>query len=158
MEPHIKKKAIALSEGGDADELYRLIKPYIEAKDPFASYLYSTFSLREFNESEADFSDRDIRLKKFASENGIAEASYRMGVNHLYGDDVVQDYGEAAKYFERAIEQGHTHTKFTYGYSLYYGTDENAMDKPRGLELMRQAQVEGSEGARNELARIQLET
>lgn len=79
------------------------------------------------------------------------------GVNYLYGDDVGQSYKDEAKYFERAISQGHTHTKFTFGYSLYYGTDQNTVDKVRGLALMKEAAFEGSEAAKIELQIVQSE-
>ena len=154
----LKNEANELSETGQASELYELLKPFIEIKDPFALNLFSTFSLQEFDESEEEFANRSINLKKQASFGGIADASYRMGVNYLYGDDVSQSYQKAREYFELAITQGHTHTKFTFGYSLYYGTDENPIDKTRGLSLLQEASKEGSEGASNELARIKTES
>ncbi len=158
MDDDLKRIALDLSEKGDAGKLYKLIKRFIDIEDPFALNLYSTFSLTEFGESEEEFSKRSVKLKIQASENGIADASYWMGVNHLYGDDVPQSYKEATKYFERAISQGHTHTKFTFGFSLYYGTDGNPLDKVRGLALLEEAALEGSEGAKNELQVVRGET
>ena len=48
-----------------------------------------------------------------AAEGGIARASFQMDVNHLYGDDVQQDYNLASAYFERAIEQGLIRPRFS---------------------------------------------
>ena len=158
MDNDLKRKALELSDKGETQKLYQLIKPFIDVEDPFAINLYSTFSMTESGETEEEFSERSIRLKTQASENGIADASYRMGVNFLYGDDVPQSFKEAVKYFERAISQGHTHTKFTFGFSLYYGTDENPVDKKRGFSLLEEAALEGSEGAKKELQLIKAET
>ncbi|PWQ93539.1 SEL1-like repeat protein [Leucothrix arctica] len=158
MDNDLKKLAIELSETGEAKKLYKLIKPFIDVEDPFAINLYSTFSLKEFREPDEVFAKRSIKLKIYASEHGIPDASYRMGVSYLYGDDVTQSYNEAAKYFERAISQGHTHTKFTFGFSLYYGTDDNPIDRVRGLALLEEAALAGSEGAKNELEVIKTET
>ncbi|MDQ6961932.1 MAG: hypothetical protein Q9M28_05310 [Mariprofundaceae bacterium] len=89
-----------------------------------------------------------------ASELGSADASYRMGVNYLYGDDVERDLNKASQYFERAIQQGDSYTKFTYGFNLYYGTDGNNKDIARGLKLMHEAANEGIELAIKELGLI----
>ena len=157
MKPSIRKKAIELSEKGDAKALYTLIKADIDLGDPFALHLFSTFSLLEFGESDEEFAKRSISLKIQASEQGVAEASYRMGVNFLYGDDVPQDYKEASKYFERAAIQGHTHAKYTFGFSLYYGTDQNPVDRARGMTLLQEACEEGSVQAKNALREIERE-
>ena len=151
MDEDIKRRALALEEEGDCEALYQLIKPYVDANEPFALNLYAGFSLSSFNETEEEYSKRYIRLKTMASEGGISDASYRMGVNHLYGDDVEQSYSKAKMYFERAISQGHSYTKYTHGFSLYYGKNNNEKDEVRGLALIREAAAEGVQGAINEL-------
>lgn len=78
-----------------------------------------------------------------------------MGVNHLYGDDVEQDYIKSEMYFERAISQEHSYTKFTFGFSLYYGTNKVKINLARGLSLMKEAAQEGIKEAINELNLIQ---
>ena len=143
-----------LADEGEVDQLHQLIEPYIAKNDLFALYLYSGYSLVSFNESEEEFSQRNISLLTKASEGGISQASYQMGVNHLYGDDVDQSFREAKKYFERAIVQGHSYTKFTYGFSLYYGTDQNQKDEARGLALMNEAKDEGVELAKVEIDKL----
>lgn len=130
-------------------KLTKLLQPFIKLKDPFALNLISSFS--QPGESASDFDKRYIRQKIEASELGSADASCRMGVNHLYGDNVERDHVKASKYFERAIQQGHSHTKFIYGFSLYYGTDGNMKDANRGLKLIREAANEGVELAVKEL-------
>ena len=158
MEESVKQKALVLEEQGETEKLYELLKPYIEAEDVFALYLYAHFSLDSFNETEEEFEKRNIKLTTIASEGGVADASYRMGVNHLYGDDVEQDYKKARMYFERAIKQGHSYTKFTLGFSLYYGNDQNEKDETRGLALIKEAAKDGVDLAIKELEIIENNT
>jgi TPR repeat protein len=154
MEEEIRDKATELFDKGELEALQEVLIPYVEKEDPFALYLSARFSLNESKESEAEYSQRYVRQMISASEGGLAEASYQMGVNHLYGDDVPQDYKLASVYFERAISQGHSYSKFTYGFSLYYGTDQNPKNEKRGLALMREAAKERIEKAVNEIELI----
>ena len=133
-------------------KIKKFVDLYLSEEHPLALYAIACTSFR--NESEEQFSERYVYQMTKASEGGIARASYQMGVNHLYGDDVQQDYNLASAYFERAIEQGHSYTKFTYGFSLYYGTDENKKDIARGLSLMQEAASEGIDKAVKELVLI----
>jgi len=151
METSIREKADQLFENGDVEELYELIAPFIEANDPYAQLLYSSFSLERLNESDEDFEKRSVALLKAASEGGLADASYRMGVLYLYGDMVAEQGESSAFYFERAISQGHSHSKFTHGFNLYYGTDQTPQNKPRGLQLLQEAADERIELAAEEL-------
>lgn len=151
MEPIIQEKANQLFEDGELEELYQLIAPFIEANDPYAQLLYSSFSLERLNESDDDFEKRSVTLLKAASEGGLADASYRLGVLYLYGDMTSGTDGNSSVYFERAISQGHSHSKFTYGFNLYYGTDQTAQNKPRGLQLLKEAAEEGITLAEDEL-------
>jgi len=141
-----------LYDKSELKKLTKFLQPFIKLEDPFAINFISSFS--QPNESNSDFDKRYIKQKIEASKLGSADASYRMGVNHLYGDDVEQDFDKASQYFERAITQGHSHTKFTYGFSLYYGTDGNAKDISRGLNFIREAANEGVELAIKELKLI----
>lgn len=151
MEPSIREKADQLFEDGELEELYQLIAPFIEANDPYAQLLYSSFSLERLNESDDDFEKRSVTLLKAASEGGLADASYRLGVLYLYGDMTSGTDENSSIYFERAISQGHSHSKFTYGFNLYYGTDQTAQNKPRGLQLLKEAAEEGITLAEDEL-------
>lgn len=151
METSIKEKADQLFENGDVEELYQLIEPLIAAKDPYALFLYSSFSLERLNESDEDFEKRSAELLKAASEGGLADASYRLGVLYLYGDLATAEDQNSSFYFERAISQGHSHSKFTHGFNLYYGTDQTKQDKPRGLQLLKEAAEEGITLAAEEL-------
>jgi len=151
MDEKVKSKAIQLCDDGELDELNELLAPFVDEGDPFAMHLRAGFSLGDSFESEEEYSKRYVLQMSGASEGGIAQASYRMGVNHLYGDDVQQDYKLASMYFERAISQGDSYTKFTYGFSLFYGNDENQKDEKKGLALMKEAANEGIELALKEL-------
>jgi len=151
METQIKEKADQLFENGDVEELYQLIEPFIKANDPYALFLYSSFSLERLNESDEDFEKRSIELLKGASDGGLADASYRLGVLYLYGDVPSEQDKNSSFYFERAIAQGHSHSKFTYGFNLYYGTDDVEQNKTRGIQLLKEAAQEGIKLAEEEL-------
>lgn len=152
MEPEIEAKIYKLIELGNTKKLRKFVDPYLADEHPLALYAVARTSFR--HESEEQFATRYVQQMTKASEGGIAQASYQMGVNHLYGDDVQKNYKLASVYFERAIEQGHTYSKFTYGFSLYYGTDENQKDMVRGLSLMQEAASEGEQKSVRELQRI----
>ncbi len=151
MDTNIRTKADQLFENGDVEELYELIAPFIAANDPYAQLLYSSFSLERLNESDEDFEKRSVALLKSASEGGLADASYRLGVLYLYGDMIAEQDESSTFYFERAISQGHSHSKFTHGFNLYYGNNQTKQDKPRGLQLLKEAADEGIELAAEEL-------
>lgn len=149
MENSSKEIAEQLLENGDVEALYQLIEPFIKANDPYALFLYSSFSLESLNESDEDFEKRSVELLKAASEGGLAEASYRLGVLYLYSDLASEEGQQSSVYFERAISQGHSHSKFTYGFSLYY--EQTGAKKARGLQLLKEAAEEGVELAAEEL-------
>ncbi|MFO1389253.1 tetratricopeptide repeat protein [Cellvibrio sp.] len=151
MDSHLQEKAEHLLENGDVEELYQLIEPYINARDPYALFLYSSFSLESLNESDDEFEKRSVELLKAASEGGLAEASYRLGVLYLYSDLPENEDAQSSVYFERAIAQGHSHSKFTYGFNLYYSVSQTKQDKNRGLRLMKDAADEGVALAAEEL-------
>lgn len=151
MENDIKQKAEALLDEGEVEALYELLAPYLEQNDAYAQFLYSSFSLETTGETEEEFEERSMHLLERASEGGVAEASYRLGVIGLYGDFADPKAKSASEYFERAIAQGHSHSKFTYGFNLYYGVGDLKQDKARGLTLMEEAAQEGVGLARDEL-------
>lgn len=151
MENHVKQNAETLLDKGDLVELYELLVPYLEQGDAYAQFLYSSFSLESLNESDEEFEVRSIQLLKSASDGGIAEASYRLGVIYLYGDFVENNSKSSSDYFERAIAQGHSHSKFTYGFNLYYGVGDVPQDKTKGILLMEAAAQEGITLAAEEL-------
>ena len=154
MENSIREKAEALLEEGELVELYALLAPYLEQGDGYAQFLYSSFSLESLNETEDEFEARSMQLLNSASEAGVAEASYRLGVIYLYGDFVENNSKRSSDYFERAIAQGHSHSKFTYGFNLYYGVGDVQQDKAKGLKLLQEAAQEGIALAADELKMI----
>lgn len=154
MENSIREKAEALLEEGELVELYALLAPYLEQGDGYAQFLYSSFSLESLNETEDEFEARSMQLLNSASEAGVAEASYRLGVIYLYGDFVENNSKRSSDYFERAITQGHSHSKFTYGFNLYYGVGDVQQDKAKGLKLLQEAAQEGIALAADELKMI----
>jgi TPR repeat protein len=151
MENLIKQQAEELLENGEVEALYELLSPYLERNDPYAQFLYSSFSLESTGETEEEFEVRSMKLLETASEGGVAEASYRLGVIYLYGDFVDSASKSSSSYFERAITQGHSHSKFTYGFNLYYGFGDVKQDKTRGVILLEEAAKEGVASAVEEL-------
>jgi TPR repeat protein len=151
MENDIKQKAETLLDGGEVEALYELLSPYLDKNDAYAQFLYSSFSVESSGETDDEFEARSMRLLESASEGGVAEASYRLGVIYLYGDFVENNSKSSGDYFERAIAQGHSHSKFTYGFNLYYGSGDVKQDKARGLKLLEEAAQEGVQLARDEL-------
>jgi TPR repeat protein len=151
MEDLIKQQAEELLENGEVEALYELLSPYLEKKDPYAQFLYSSFSLESTGETEEEFEVRSMKLLETASEGGVAEASYRLGVIYLYGDFAESSSKSSSDYFERAITQGHSHSKFTYGFNLYYGFGDVKQDKTRGVMLLEEAAKEGVASAVEEL-------
>lgn len=156
MQNEIKQKAESLLDTGEVEALHELLLPYLEQNDPYAQFLYSSFSLESTGETDEEFEARSMRLLESASEGGVAEASYRLGVIYLYGNFVDNSLKNSSDYFERAIAQGHSHSKFTYGFNLYYGSGDVKQDKNRGLTLLEEAAQEGVDLAREELKIIQL--
>lgn len=152
MDTNIQREADALLESGELETLYDLLSPFLAAKDPYAQLLYSSFSLERLNESDQQFEARSAALLAEASEGGLGEASYRLGVLYLYGES--PDAAKSNAYFERAIAQGHSHTKFTYGFNLYYGASSSVQEKWRGRQLIEQAAQEGVQAALDELKLI----
>jgi len=152
MDTAIQHQAEQLLENGELEELYQLLSPFLAAKNPYAQLLYSSFSLERLNESDEQFEARSAALLAEASAGGLGEASYRLGVLYLYGE--APDAKKSNDYFERAITQGHSHTKFTYGFNLYYGVSSSAQEKLRGRQLIEQAAQEGVQAALEELKLI----
>jgi TPR repeat protein len=152
MDTIIKQQAEDLLESGELEALYQLLEPLLAAKDPYAQLLYSSFSLERLQETDEAFEARSAALLAEASEGGLGEASYRLGVLYLYGDS--PDAKKSNDYFERAIAQGHSHTKFTYGFNLFYAASSSAQDKLKGRQLIEQAAREGVQAALDELKLI----
>ena len=143
MDTSTRNKALELFEEGNLEELYELIKPYIDSEDALALNLYSKFSLNSANESIEEFDARSMTLKLRASELGLAEASYTLACEYMYGGDAFdRDMDKSAFFFERAIDQGDINAKCTYGTLLYYGNE-----KKKGLKYMEEAANCGLEAA-----------
>lgn len=49
------------------------------------------------------------------AEGGDPEASYQLGILYYRGEGVLQDYGEAAKWFETAAEAGDADAQYNLG-------------------------------------------
>lgn len=139
MDRDLKVKAYDLFESGDLDELYLLIKPLIANNDPDAIYLYSCFSLPEWEESDEQFEERSAKLLKFSAENGVPEALYKLACAYLIGDGVDLDAKKSAFLFKLAAEKGHSRSKLSYGLDLFYGDNGVPINKSLGLGFIKEA-------------------
>jgi len=105
------EKANKLYDEGKPDELYKLIKSYIENRDSYALYLYSSISLSEWNESGEQFDERRISLLHESSDGGVGDASYQLACCYLYGEGVEMNRDKAELYVDRAVALGHVSAK-----------------------------------------------
>ena len=62
-----------------------------------------------------------IGLRRLAAELGDIEAQRDLGSIYGVGEDVPQDYAEAAKWYRLAAEQGHTIAQSRLGHMYFVG-------------------------------------
>ena len=58
---------------------------------------------------------------RLLAQNGDARAQFALGAKYATGEELTQDFGEAAKWFERAAEQGHVFAQSTLGAYYWVG-------------------------------------
>lgn len=63
----------------------------------------------------AQFCDSDHCAMQARADSGDAAAQFHMGVAHLTGRDVPQDFVEAARYYRLAAEQGDAFSQHSLG-------------------------------------------
>ena len=90
------------------------------------------------------------RLKR-AAEGGNAEAQYHLGLAYGNGDDVPQDFAEAARWIALAAEQGHANAQATLG-SMYITGRGVAVDEDKAREYFLKAAEAGLAKAQYVLA------
>jgi hypothetical protein len=75
---------------------------------------------------------------KVAAQKGDAHAQLRMAEAYLNGTGVAQDYGEAAKWLQKAAEQGLPEAQFKLGRIYYTGKGTN-VDQAEGRKWLEKA-------------------
>lgn len=111
MTPDDELLAEKLLEEGNASELYELIAPYLEHRDPVALYYWSCISLADWGESDEDFDRRRVELLEEAADKGVARALYRLACCYMFGEAVEQNEPKARDLAQRALEGGYEPAK-----------------------------------------------
>ena len=76
------------------------------------------------------------------SPSADAEALYQLGMKHVYGDTVPEDYGRAVELLTQAYALGHVEAAYNLGICYHYGFGV-AVDLARAYELYRFAADHG---------------
>ena len=79
---------------------------------------YSTFSLTEWKETEAQFDKRNLECLEKAADGGVIEAMYLLSSYYLVGDLADKDLVKGEKYLSDAVIFGYgpaaCHTGYIY--------------------------------------------
>ena len=86
----------------------------------------------------AQFSDDDVKKYMEAATQGDADAQNVLGMLYDVGNNVPQDYKEAAKWFRKAAKQGHSDAQLNLGYAHKNG-DGVLQDYEEALNWFRTA-------------------
>lgn len=93
-----------------------------------------------------DFSD----IRQLA-DRGDATAEFAVGAHYATGEDVSQDYAEAARWFEKAAEQGHVGAQATLG-AYYWSGRGVAQDLVKAYFWAVLAQTGGDDASKYRVA------
>jgi hypothetical protein len=105
------------------------------------------FSLLIVNSCSTTGQFREIRAKAI---EGDPVYQYNLGVLYDTGDGVSQDYGEAVKWYRKAIEQGYSNAQNNLGV-LYENGQGVPQDYVQAVELYRKAAENDNATAQNNL-------
>ncbi len=72
------------------------------------------------------------------AQQGVSFAQNALGEMYMYGEGILQDYNEAAKWFRLAAEQGHRRARFMLGV-LYWSGDGVPQDHDEAVKWFRLA-------------------
>lgn len=105
MNDELAQAKVFMERGEYSDALQALL-PLIEAKDPEAIFLASTFSVGD-SESEEDFEVRSFKMLKESAELGFPKAMLALANCYEFGDLVERDKERAAYWFKRVSDLGY---------------------------------------------------
>ena len=94
-------------------------------RDP---YLYLAIAVLSLTAAYSQFGDRSTDIRMLA-EAGDANAQYSLGMKHLGGRGVPQDFAEALRWIRLAADQGHVEAQRNLG----GGVPRRALRPPAGL-------------------------
>ncbi len=151
MNEAAKIRAKELEDSSEIDAVYEFIKPYLEEGDPYAFYIYASFSLPEWNESGEEFDLRYVKCLHLAAEGGVVEAEYQLSVLYLVGDIVSENQGVGKAYLDAALNKNYSLAKYSVSLRHFYGVDGYEKSKTKALLLMAEAVSENVEDAAEQL-------
>lgn len=108
------------------------------------------FVLSLFNNATANSSVESLRQ---AAERGEVEAQFQLGTAYYTGMNVIQDYREAMKWYQKAAEQGLISAQHNLGvaYSKGLGVSQ---DERKAVQWYRKAAEQGDWRAQNNLGNL----
>ena len=108
--------------------------------------------LTELNTDKRHFT---VQLFYEKAKNGDADAQYQLGLLYLEGQSTIQDFEEAAKWFELAAEKNHIQAQYQLGlfYKTGFGVDIDPEKSYMWLNLAVAAGVEKAALPRDEIMR-----
>ena len=83
-------------------------------------------------------SGRYIEQLRVKAEKGDAEAQYKLGAQHLFGEGVTQSYDKAMEWFRKAAEQGNAEADRNLG-GMYLSGLGVQKDPAEGMKWIRKA-------------------
>lgn len=147
-------KAKKLYDRGSMSRLYNFIRPYLEADDPYALYLSSSFSLPKWKESVNEMDKRRVDSLTKAAEGNVAEAMHQLAALYFVGDGVELDLEKGKRYLDSAMRLNYGIAKFSVGINTYYGSNGYSKDIEKAFELVSEAIQDDVEGAPEALEKL----
>ena len=139
-------KELELSEKGSADDWYRLGKEaeenhndvetekwyrkaaeagHVESQYALAQYYYNYNRNHDNNKFRSDFLTESFPWFKMAANQGHAESCYHIGYRFEHGLGVPMNEKEAAKWYQKAAEQGNENAKNNPIFLSKYGSSDD---------------------------------
>ena len=109
----------------------------------------------EINTQQTDNRQFAVQLYHEKAQRGDANAMYQLGVLYLNGNGTIQDFEEAAKWFNSAADRNHTLAQYELGkmYRAGFGVDIDLKKSYMWLNLSAAAGSERAALARDEIMR-----
>lgn len=150
----IEKRAVAagFSPSRAPEAALELLRTAHAGGDPLASYVLGRQYLRYgLNEAERE---AGYEMLMRAKDRGFAEALTELGSFYLETEGALRDPQRGLVYLEEAAERGSVSGRFSLGSVLGLGLSGIAVDRPRAIDLLRQASQAGHGVAARNLGRV----
>ena len=84
----------------------------------------------------------DFATTKLKSEQGYADAQYRLALMYDYGEEVEQDYAKAFKWYQKSANQGYANAQYNLGW-MYKNAHGMLEDNAKAVEWYLKAANQG---------------